>query len=133
MPDGQILLRIYLKKPICPQKRVKEAALKDYSLQSPLRAPTLTSVRGSGGHHTMTEPSCIALSKNRKRDPGIGGPARISGRDDGDIPAGRSRGIADILLSPHKIPVRSVIGRDCPGNLWIFVRSARSQCKINRR
>jgi hypothetical protein len=44
--DGQILLRIYLKKPICPQKRVKEAALKDYSLQSPLRAPTLTSVTG---------------------------------------------------------------------------------------
>jgi len=26
--DGQILFMIYLKKPICPQKRVKKAALK---------------------------------------------------------------------------------------------------------
>jgi hypothetical protein len=27
--DGQIFFMIYLKKPICPQKRVKKAALKD--------------------------------------------------------------------------------------------------------
>jgi hypothetical protein len=51
--DGQILLMIYLEKPICPQKRVKKAALKDNSLQSPLQAPTLTPVTGSGRLHDV--------------------------------------------------------------------------------